>query len=170
MADEIVIEVADRSGLEVDVEALGTLFYDVLDKEGVTGAASLTFVTEEEVTELNKTHMGGDYATDVLSFPAAENAVQKLTPEHGLSPRVTEPLDQPVVEVGDVVVCPSVAQRQAKDHNWAESSELSLLVVHGALHLLGYDHQEPEEEKKMKSAEEAHLVRNSLEYVDTYET
>lgn len=169
MADEIVIEVSDRSGLEVDVQTLGALFYDVLDNEGVAGGASLTFIDVEEMTELNLCHMGGDYATDVLSFPAADGDVEGLTPEYAVSPRVTEPLSQPVSEVGDVVVCPEVARNQAEDHGWAFMSELSLLVVHGALHLLGYDHQEPEDEKKMKAAEAAHLKRNSLAYADTYE-
>jgi probable rRNA maturation factor len=67
-------------------------------------------------------------------------------------------LDPPVV-LGDVVVCPSVAERQAAEHTWAIDDELGLLVVHGVLHLLNYDHAEEQEAARMRSRERELLDR-----------
>jgi probable rRNA maturation factor len=85
--------------------------------------------------------------TDVLSFPMDE-----LRPHAIAGPNRTRGRDEdegePVL-LGDVVLCPQVAAAQAKQHGHSTQSELELLTVHGVLHLLGYDHADPEEEAEM---------------------
>jgi probable rRNA maturation factor len=78
----------------------------------------LAFVTAEKIRELNKRYAANDYVTDVLSFEY--NTDESL---------------------GDIAICEKVAKLQAKQHSVSEKSEFSLLVIHGTLHLLGYDHQ-----------------------------
>lgn len=78
----------------------------------------LAFVTAEKIRELNKHYAANDYVTDVLSFEY--NTDESL---------------------GDIAICEKVAKLQAKQHSVSEKSEFSLLVIHGTLHLLGYDHQ-----------------------------
>ena len=96
----------------------------------------LAFIDTTEMTTLNVEHMNGTGPTDVLAFPIdgmATNAV---------------PSDQPRL-LGDIVVCPEVAALAPQ----ALADELALLVVHGALHLLGHDHAEPDETAVMKALE-----------------
>jgi probable rRNA maturation factor len=118
-----------------------SLAADVLRAEGVTGELTLTFVDRSEIAELNAAHMGEDGPTDVLSFPLD---------------------DEPVADVptllGDVVVSPAVAADQCPTHAGTLDDELALLVVHGILHVLGYDHAAPEEDAAMRARELEHLV------------
>lgn len=78
----------------------------------------LSFVTEKKIRELNKNYADNDYVTDVLSF------------EYGLDDTF-----------GDIAICEKVAQIQAKEYSLSLESELTLLIIHGTLHLFGYDHQ-----------------------------
>ena len=134
----------------VDVDRWGALVGDVLAAEGLDGRdleVHLHFVDEGPMAGLNAEHMGGDGPTDVLSFPI----------DHP-----TEVPDDVPALLGDVVVCPSVAARQAPGHAGDYPSELALLVVHGVLHLLGHDHAEPVEEAAMKAREQEHLGRHGV--------
>jgi probable rRNA maturation factor len=116
--------VSDRQSDPVDTDALARLAADVLTAEGRADAElSLSFVDEDEMADLHVRYMGEPGPTDVLSFPLDEDGL-----------------------VGDVVVCPAVAARANPDH---PEQELRLLVVHGVLHLLGYDHEEDEERAAM---------------------
>jgi probable rRNA maturation factor len=126
-----VVVLADRRGAEREPQlapgeptALGELMSSVLAAEGVAGGAEagLHLVDEAEITGLNREHMGVDGPTDVLSFPVDGAAAG----DGGL--------------VGDVVVCPAVAGSQAVGHAGTLLDECRLLVVHGALHLCGWDH------------------------------
>lgn len=101
----------------------------------------LAFISIEEMTELNIAHMGGTGPTDVLAFPI-----------DGVAPHSAVPSGQPAM-LGDIVICPAVAHQAPQ----ALPDELALLVVHGALHLLGHDHAEPEETALMKELEQAML-------------
>ncbi len=78
----------------------------------------LSFVTEKKIQQLNKNYADNDYVTDVLSF------------EYGLGETF-----------GDIAICEKVARQQADENSLSLESELSLLVIHGTLHLFGYDHQ-----------------------------
>ena len=102
----------------------------------------LAFIDIAEMTNLNVAHMNGTGPTDVLAFPI-----------DGVAPR-SVPGDQPRL-LGDIVVCPEVAAAAPQ----SLADELALLVVHGALHLLGHDHAEPEETATMKALEVEMLER-----------
>jgi probable rRNA maturation factor len=111
----VAIEVSNRSGVEIDERAAVTLARDVLAAEGVEdGELGLAFVPPDEIRELKREHLGVDEATDVLSFP-----IDGKHPLPGDVPRA----------LGDVVLCPQVVGEQ-----WRAP------LVHGLLHLLGYDH------------------------------
>jgi probable rRNA maturation factor len=133
------IEVLNESGLEVDVRRTHRLAAFVMDRMRVHPQAELciTAVDEETIAELNAKWMEKDGPTDVLAFPMDE-----LRPG-----RVNEEPEEGVL--GDLVLCPAVAARQAGDAGHTTTDELDLLTVHGILHLLGYDHAEPEEHQEM---------------------
>ena len=128
----------------VDVDRWTALARTTLVGEAVQrGQLDLIFVDPDEMAELNEAHMGHDGPTDVLSFP--------LDSEDDV-------LDGPMpLHLGDVVVCPEVAERQAPEHCGTVDAELSLLVIHGVLHILGHDHAEPEETAVMQDRERHHL-------------
>ncbi|MBW3547173.1 MAG: rRNA maturation RNase YbeY [Actinobacteria bacterium] len=125
----------------------------VLRAEGLPAGCelSLRFVDEEAMTVLNREHMGGDGATDVLAFPidGVEAATGGVTA--GGAP------EMPVL-LGDVVVCPAVARRNAEAGGASTLDELALLVVHGILHVLGMDHAEPREAAAMQARQRALLA------------
>jgi probable rRNA maturation factor len=111
----VTIEVADRSGTEVDREAAVELARTVLEAEGIAeGELGLAFVGPAEMRTLKRQHLGEDEVTDVLSFPIDRR--DELPPE---VPR----------QLGDAVLCPQVV-----GDAWREP------LVHGLLHLLGYEH------------------------------
>jgi len=117
---------------------------------------SLLFVNEETIAELNERFLGGDGPTDVLAFPMDDEPPPggRQPDQGGRGPgSPTDPGDPPTL-LGDVVVCPTVAARQAGERNAPVDDELALLVVHGVLHLLDYDHAEPEETAVMRRREQ----------------
>jgi probable rRNA maturation factor len=111
----VEIEVANRSGIEVDEAAAEELARRVLEAEGIEqGELGIAFVGPDEIRELKRDHLGIDEATDVLSFPIDGR----------------EPLPDGVPrQLGDAVLCPQVT-----GDAWRRP------LVHGLLHLLGYDH------------------------------
>jgi probable rRNA maturation factor len=135
----------------------------VLSEERVPEEAELSviFVDEQAITDLNERFLGGSGATDVLAFPMDDDVVLggRQPDQGGRGPgSPSEPGDPPIV-LGDVVVCPRVAERQAGDHGHPVHDELALLVVHGVLHLLNYDHAEERESAAMKRRERELLDR-----------
>ena len=135
----MTIEVIDESGHALDVQGLSTLSRFVMDKMRVHPQAELCIkaVDEATIAELNEKWMEKEGPTDVLAFPMDE-----LRP--GL---VNEELEEGML--GDLVLCPEVAERQAVTAGHSTEAEIELLTVHGILHLLGYDHAEPDEHKEM---------------------
>ena len=133
------IEVNNESDYAADEAEFSALARYVLDELHVHPQAELAivFVDTQTMTDLNGRWMEEDGPTDVLSFPMDE-----LRPG-----RPGEP--SPAGLLGDVVLCPEVAAQQARTAGHSTSEELLLLTTHGILHLLGYDHAEPEEEKEM---------------------
>ena len=135
-------EQADRP---VDTGRWQALALAVLDDEGVRGECELSvlFVDEATIADLNGRFMGHDGPTDVLSFPidGEANPPGRWPDNGGPGPdRLDDDLDDLPLLLGDVVVCPTVAERNAPTHAGAYDDELALLVVHGILHLLGMDH------------------------------
>ena len=133
------IEVLDESGRDVDVRRLSTLARFVMDRMRVHALAELCIkaVDEQTIAELNAQWMEKEGPTDVLAFPMDElrPGLVGEEPEEGV--------------LGDLVLCPVVAERQGETAGHGTVAELDLLTVHGILHLLGYDHAEPEEHREM---------------------
>jgi probable rRNA maturation factor len=136
------VYVANESGFEADEVGLAALARHVLSAMGVSPLAelSLMLVTENAMERLHVKYMGEKGATDVLAF--AQDDLSTGAPLSG-SDEVPEAL------LGDVVICPEFAARQAAERNHSTEDELHVLCAHGVLHLLGYDHAEPEEEREM---------------------
>jgi probable rRNA maturation factor len=134
----MAVFVADEQTQPVDADRLLRLATFVLADQQVPEAmeVSLLFVDRDSIAELNAHHMDAEGPTDVLAFP------MDLPGET----RAGEPSI-----LGDVVVCPEIAATQAPGHGTSPAAEMELLVVHGLLHLLGHDHAEPEERRRMFS-------------------
>jgi len=133
------IEVLNESGHELDVQRLAALSRFVMDRMRVHPLAELCIkaVDEPTIATLNEQWMEKEGPTDVLAFPMDElrPGLVNEEPEEGV--------------LGDLVLCASVAARQAAEAGHATTDELHLLTVHGILHLLGYDHAEPDEHREM---------------------
>jgi len=136
----VSIEVLDESGAVVDAERLVTLSRFVLDRLRIHPQAELCIkvVDEETMSVLHEQWMDERGPTDVLSFPMDELR----------TPRDRDEPPTPGV-LGDVVLCPGVAVRQAAAAGHSTQDELDLLTTHGILHLLGYDHADAAEEREM---------------------
>ncbi len=152
----------EQSEGPIDLERWQRLALGVLEHEGVRGAAEMTvvFVDEIAMMELNTQYMGSVKPTDVLAFPLDAVEASK-TPGPGAQSRgpdkeVTDLGELPLL-LGDVVICPSVALRQAPSHAGTLDDEIALLLVHGMLHVLGEDHDTPEAESKMHKRERSLL-------------
>jgi probable rRNA maturation factor len=147
----------------VDTDRLVQLARSVLDAEGLKGDVELSmlFVDEHAIADLNERFRGEDGPTDVLAFPMEEHPVEggRSPDSGGTGPGAgSEPPEMPTM-LGDVVLCPSVARRNADGRAGRYEDELDLLVVHGILHLLGMDHAEPEQEAAMQQRERELLGR-----------
>ena len=133
------IEISNESEIQVDTDrvlALATSVREALKLHPMVDVG-IIFVDEEPMTDLHVKWMDEPGPTDVLSFPMDE-----LRPGSDLVP-------SPEGVLGDIVVCPQVAQKQAEAAGHPAINEILLLVTHGMLHLVGFDHAEPEEEKEM---------------------
>ena len=133
------VDVLDESGTGVDVVALTRLCRFVMRRMRLHPATELTvrLVEPDTIATLNEQWMGKKGPTDVLSFPMDE-----LTP-------CRDDEEAPEGYLGDIALCPQVAEQQAPAAGHSTSDEVDLLLVHGILHLLGYDHAEPEEHREM---------------------
>ena len=133
------IEINNESGMEVDESALQRLAVFALDHLHVHPDADLAIllVDEAAIEQLHVQWMDEPGPTDVLSFPMDE-----------LRPGNEDEITPPGL-LGDIVLCPQVAVGQAETAGHSTQDELLLLTAHGILHLLGFDHAEPDEEKEM---------------------
>ena len=124
----------------------------VLEAEGLDGetGVALVLIEEPQMTELNEAHMGKEGPTDVLSFPI-ESAVPGSPPQRAVG--------GPPIELGDIFIAPSVVRRNAERQGVAFGDELALMVVHGLLHLLGWDHEVEDEAVRMERRESDLLSR-----------
>jgi probable rRNA maturation factor len=129
------IEIANNSGIACNEDEIVDVAAFALDKMGIHPDSDLgiTLVDEDEITKLHVQWMNLPGPTDVLSFPMDELKPFSASDGPGI--------------IGDIVICPQFAAKQAVSHSTAD--EISLLTVHGVLHLLGFDHVEEEEHKVM---------------------
>ncbi|MGZ5298839.1 MAG: rRNA maturation RNase YbeY [Actinomycetota bacterium] len=127
--------ISNRQSMSVDEDALIALARQTLGAEGLTSGVelSVSFVDESEMEDLHVRYMDEEGPTDVLSFP------------------LDEVDDRGVRLLGDVIVAPSVAARNNPDD---PTGELRLLLVHGILHVLGYDHEQDAERVEMWARQE----------------
>lgn len=146
----------EQTAATVDVGRWAALARSVLEAEGVREdiEVSLLFVDEPTIAELHERFLGESGPTDVLAFPIDEEPVQsgRSPDEGGTGPGgpVGGEGDAMPILLGDVVVCPAVASRQAGERGHPAEDEVALLVVHGLLHLLGMDHVESAEADRME--------------------
>jgi probable rRNA maturation factor len=121
----------------------------VLEAQGAGAEAEmgLLIATQERVKELNRDYLGEDAPTDVLAFSAREEGADLpfIHPPDGL------------LHLGEVIIAYPQAVIQADEHRHSVKKELAILLIHGLLHLLGYDHDEPDSERRM-GAREAELL------------
>jgi probable rRNA maturation factor len=158
---QLEVFVGDEQDAEpVDGLRWQRLAEQVLVHEGVRGEAELSilFVDETSMADLNSRFMGVEGPTDVLAFPLEDDLVEPgRYPDSSTSgpvdPRVRGEAGDPPLLLGDVVVCPAVAARNAPNHAGTYDDELALLVVHGILHVLGHDHADADEEAAMQAKE-----------------
>ena len=139
------IEVNNESGVEMDEPLIASVARYALDAMRVSPAAELcvTAVGLDAMSELHERWMDEPGPTDVMSFPMDELDLRGAR-RAGVSLRSSD--DN---LLGDIVLCPTVAARQASEAGHDVAHELALLTTHGVLHLLGYDHEEPDEHAEM---------------------
>jgi probable rRNA maturation factor len=135
------IEICNESGVAVDEPAIASVARYALDAMGVNPLAELSVLLVEldVMAELHQRWMDLPGPTDVMSFPMDELDAT----------RRPDSLDDPESILGDIVLCPAFAREQAGAAGHGLADELHLLTVHGVLHLLGYDHAEPDQEREM---------------------
>jgi probable rRNA maturation factor len=137
----VSVEIANESGASVDERGLINLARHVLGELGVNPLAELSvlLVDIDTMEQLHKRWMNEPGPTDVLAFPMDELQSGRHDEDPGPQPAL----------LGDVVLCPAVAERQAREAGHRTQDELQLLCAHGVLHLLGYDHGDADEEREM---------------------
>jgi probable rRNA maturation factor len=150
------IFVADEQGENIDLAGIRSLAELVLDEEGFPEdtEATLLLVSDEEMVAYNRRFLDREGPTDVLAFP-----VEDL--EAGVVP--DRESHQPPLLLGDILIAPSYIRRQARSFEISFEDELALMVVHGLLHLLGYDHQEDLSAEQMEGRERELLSRIGVE-------
>jgi probable rRNA maturation factor len=135
----VSIEVLNESGRELDVQRLAGLSRFVMEQMRVHPMAELCIkaVDEPTIATMNEKWMEKEGPTDVLAFPMDElrPGLVNEEPEEGV--------------LGDLVLCPAVAEQQGAAAGHGTEAEIELLTVHGILHLLGYDHADPDDHREM---------------------
>jgi probable rRNA maturation factor len=146
MGEQIGIHVEEEFRGVVDEGWLRRIAHTVLKAEGVAPSyeVSLVFTDSEKVRQLNRDYRGVDEPTDVLAF--------YMLPQKEADSSFALPPDG-VTRLGEVIISYPQAAEQAREQGYSPEKELALLIIHGILHLLGYDHEEPEGESKMRGRE-----------------
>jgi probable rRNA maturation factor len=168
------VDVVRRDGVRspLSAAAIARAVAAALDAARAPEPGSVTVVLsdDEELADLNATHMGHDGPTDVLSFPMLEPTTFHRTGAEDARPRTRRSIAprrrRARTHVGDIAVSVERASEQADegrggqtgDVRWSDADELRLLVTHGTLHLCGWDHAEPAEETRMRALENALLA------------
>jgi probable rRNA maturation factor len=135
------IELSNESSAAVQEESIVSVARFALDKMNVSPLAELSVVLVEldVMSDLHERWMDLSGPTDVMAFPMDEYDSARRPDSAGAGPAL----------LGDIVLCPEFASEQARKAGHGLQDELHLLTVHGVLHLLGYDHAEPDEEREM---------------------
>jgi len=156
MEEEIGIQIEEEFQGCIDGRWARKIAQDVLSAEGVAPPyeVSLVFTDSETVQQLNRDYRDVDETTDVLAF--------YMLPQKETNDSFALPPDG-VTRLGEVIISYPQAAEQAEEQGHSVEQELALLIIHGILHLLGYDHEKPEEEKRMREREEELLGKCLLQ-------
>jgi len=155
----LVFAADEQSDRPVEIDRWVSLAERVLTDRGIGDGAelSLIFVDEVAMAELHERFLGQSGPTDVLSFPMEDDLIG---PGHVPDQEASGPGRGPAEDegmpllLGDVVICPEIAWKQASQHAATYEDEFALLLVHGILHLLGMDHEEENEAAVMEALEQ----------------
>ena len=152
MSEEIEVFVDEEFRGGVNGGWVKKIVRQVLKAEGVIPPyeVSLAFTNAETVRQLNRDYRGVDEPTDVLAF--------SMLPQKGTDSSFPLPPDG-LTRLGEVIISYPQAAEQARELGHSPEKELALLIIHGILHLLGYDHEESEEESKMREREREFLEK-----------
>ena len=142
-----IYSITDEYGYDEDYSYLDSLLENCIKKFDITSEFSITFIGDEEVQRINREYRKVDRVTDVISF-ALNDHVDMYHKEEAL--------------LGDIFISIPQMKRQSEMYGHSEKRELSFLVVHGLLHLLGYDHQTAEEEKVMFTLQKEVLLDEGI--------
>lgn len=126
--------ITDEFGYDEDYSYLEDLIDLAIKKLGVAGIFSITFIGDDKMHEMNLKYRNIDRTTDVLSFALND---------------CKDPFEKEIEVLGDIFISIPKMKIQASEYGHSEKRELSFLTIHGLLHLLGYDHMQPEDEKIM---------------------
>ena len=153
----------EQDAFPIDLERWVALCRAALEEELVRPPAevSLIFCSESTIADLNEQFMGKVGPTDVLSFPIdPEPEPTGRVPDAGGTGPGETPVEQVPQLVGDILLCPAVAARNAVEHEVSFDDEVALLIVHGVLHLRGWDHMLDDEAERMEAREREILSRH----------
>jgi probable rRNA maturation factor len=131
---------------EDDIKELAGQIYQASGIEG-KGEVSVTFLSDEEMQQLNKDYRQIDSPTDVLTFPQSEGMDMPMTDDENFQPLI-----------GDIIISVETAEKQAAEQGHSLNKEIAVLLIHGILHLHGFDHIEDEDYEKMKPEEDRILL------------
>ena len=147
----MTVDIVESQAVDTDLASLSQFADATLAREGLDTEAhvTITFVSPDDIAILNERHMGKSGPTDVLSFPI-EDAIP------GCPPQRTP--DGPPLELGDIVISADVVAARAAAEGVSFDDELHLMVCHGLLHILGWDHQTDAEAIAMEAREADHLA------------
>ena len=144
---EINVLVDEHFKANLEASWLEGIARRVLEAQGVGAQAELGLfiATQERVKQLNRDYLGRDEPTDVLAFSAGEGVEAELPP--------FVPPPDGVSHLGEVIISYPQAVMQAEEHRHSVEKEIAILIIHGVLHLLGYEHDKPELERQMRDRE-----------------
>ena len=147
----MTVDISGQRPATVDIDALQEFVAATLEREGVPDDAelSISFIGNEEIATLNEEHLGKSGPTDVLSFPIEDAAP-------GVPPRARN--GGPPLALGDIFISADIVSAHATEYDVSFDDELHLMVCHGVLHILGWDHVDDEDAEKMEAREAHHLA------------
>lgn len=151
---EINVHIEQKLKISLEESWLRKIAQRALQAEGVALPVEMGLVitSAEAVQQLNKTYRGEDEPTDVLAFHMFPQTEQERKPSFVAPP-------DGIRHLGEVVISYTQAVYQAREQGHSIEQELALLTVHGLLHLLGWDHEQPEERQRMRAKEEEILTK-----------
>jgi probable rRNA maturation factor len=146
-----LLEVIDDGDLGFSAEKVVELVEAVLGADGARGAVTVVCVDEPAIAELNLRYRGLDEPTDVLSFSYGDDWAGWPTWPSSTSPVGSGPAEgESLPDLGEVIVCPTVVRRYAQEDGLDVCRQLGWTIIHGVLHLLGYDHERDEGEMRRR--------------------